>query len=51
MVLSQEKDEEKDLYLVHDEHESPLPLTVTSRVNFSDPKFVLGFRVILIVSS
>jgi hypothetical protein len=32
MVLSQEKDEEKDLYLVHDEHESPLPLTVTSRV-------------------
>ncbi|EOA19911.1 hypothetical protein CARUB_v10000161mg [Capsella rubella] len=31
-TFSQEKDEEKDLYLGHDEHESPLPLTVTSRV-------------------
>ncbi|KAL0658799.1 hypothetical protein Bca4012_079384 [Brassica carinata] len=33
VVVSQEKDEEKDLDLGHcDEHESPLPLTVTSRV-------------------
>lgn len=39
MVISQEKDDEKDLDLGPDEHESPLPLTVTSRVNFSDPGF------------
>lgn len=39
MVISQDKDEEKYLDLGHDEHESPLPLTVTSRVNFSDPRF------------
>ncbi|CAH8365082.1 unnamed protein product [Eruca vesicaria subsp. sativa] len=31
-TFPQEKDEEKDLDLSHDEHESPLPLTVTSRV-------------------
>lgn len=40
MVLSQEKDEEKDLDLSHEDHETPLPLTVTSRVNFFD---ILGF--------
>lgn len=39
MVISQEKDDEKYLYLGHDEHESPLPLTVTSRVDFFDPGF------------
>ncbi|KFK27653.1 hypothetical protein AALP_AA8G411100 [Arabis alpina] len=30
--FSQDKEDEKDLDLVHDEHEAPLPLTVTSRV-------------------
>lgn len=38
VVVSQEKDEEKDLDLGHcDEHESPLPLTVTSRVTLDHP--------------
>ncbi|ESQ31920.1 hypothetical protein EUTSA_v10003616mg [Eutrema salsugineum] len=31
-TFCQEKDEDKDLDIGHDEHESPLPLTVTSRV-------------------